>query len=225
MAGPMNQESKAKLLERLAAGRAKIKAAREAAKADGKPDPKPRKARAKKAKTSDGALENPSASPAANEKIAPIDGAPRNAVNAVSAAPVDPTVNKTAPIDVPNLPGDGKEVQSKKDIVKDAEHVAKPPPKNGLSSTGVPEGINDNKLIRSGETGDMSISFHMPGQKDSIKKMLDSDKKDLKPISNAPKPKPAEKTVKNVKEHVPDIKAVEGRAPFSFAAIKKALYQ
>jgi hypothetical protein len=222
---PMNEESKTKLLQRLAAGRAKIKAAREAAKAEGKPDPKPRKARATKPKSSDAALENPAAAQAANEKIAPIDGAPRNAVNAVAAAPVDPGATKTAPIDVPNLPGDGKEVQSKKDIVKDAEKVAKPPPKNGISSTGVPEGMNSNNLVRSEETGDMTISAQFPGQKESIKKMLEADKKDVKPIANAPNPKPKEKTVKNVKEHVPDIKAVQGRAPFSFAAIKKALYQ
>jgi len=32
-------------------------------------------------------------------------------------------------------------------------------------------------------------------------------------------------TVQDVKEHIPDIKAVEAKAPFSFSAIRKTLYQ
>ena len=222
----MNDESKAKLLERLIAGRAKIKAAREDAKARGLPDPKPRKARAKKgAATSDGALKNPAAAQAANETIAPIDGAPRNAENVVAAKPVDPTVNKTTPIDVPGLPGDGKKVESKKDIVADAEKEPKPKPEKGLSSTGKPERYNDNQLLRSEETGDMTISAQFPGQKESIKKMLELDKKENDPLANKPAPNPEEKTVKKVKTHIPDIKATEGRAPFSYSAVRKLLYQ
>jgi hypothetical protein len=89
---PLPEEKKLALLERLKTGRAKIKAAREEAKAKGLPDPKPRKPRAKKVK--DGALVDPAAAPAANEKIAPIDGAPSNDVNAVAAKPVDPSVTK-----------------------------------------------------------------------------------------------------------------------------------
>jgi hypothetical protein len=36
---------------------------------------------------------------------------------------------------------------------------------------------------------------------------------------------PVDVTVEKVKTHIPDIKAVEGRAPFSFSAVKKMLYQ
>jgi len=222
----MNEESKAKLLERLIAGRAKIKAAREEAKAKGLPDPKPRKARAKKGvATSDGALKNPAAAQAANETIAPIDGAPRNAENIVSAKPVDPTPSKTTPIDVPNLPGDGKEVQSKKDIVQNAEDKPKPKPEKGLSTTGKPEKYNDNEMIRSEETGDMTISAQFPGQKESIKKMLELDKKENTPLANKPAPNPEDKTVKKVKTHVPNVNMLEGRAPFSYSAVRKLLYQ
>jgi hypothetical protein len=222
---PMSDESKAKLLERLAAGRAKIKAAREAAKAEGKPDPKPRKARAKKVKSSDGALENPAAAQAANEKIAPISGAPRNAVNTVAAQPVDPTASKTTPIDVPNLPGDGKKVESKKDIVEDAEKESKPAPENGLSSTGRPEKYNDNVMIRERETGNQVIPAQYPGQKESIEKVLETNKKQNKPLAPKPVPNPEDKTVKKVPKHIPDLKATEGRAPFSYSAIRKLLYQ
>lgn len=222
---PMNDEAKSKLLERLKAGREKIKAAREKAKAEGKPDPKPRKARAKKVATDDGALKNPAAAPAANEKIAPIDGTPRNSVNAVAAAPIDPTVTKTTPIDVPNLPGEDKKVASKKDIVKDAEEVAKPPPKKGLSTTGKPEQYNDNEIIRSRETGNQVIEANYPGQKESIEKLLTTNKKENKPLAPAPEPAPPNKTVKKVKTHIPDIKAVEARQPFSYSTIRKLLYQ
>lgn len=223
--GPMTPEAKANLLQRLIAGREKIKKAREEAKAAGKPDPKPRKPRAKKATAGAEALKDPAAAPAANEKIAPIDGAPRNAVNTVAAEPVDPSVTKTTPIDVPNLPGDDKKVESKKDIVKDAEEVPKAPPKNGISSTGKPERYDDNNMILNKETGDMTISAQYPGQKKALEKMLEADKKEDKPLAAKPVPKPKDKTVEKVVKHVPDVKAVEGRAPFSFAAIRKTLYQ
>ena len=222
---PMTDEAKSKLLERLKAGREKIKAARAAAKAEGKPDPKPRKARAKKAKTDDGALTNPAAAPAGREAIPPIDGAPRNAVNAVAATPVDPSKSKSDPIDVPNLPGEGKEVASKSKIVKDAEVVPERAPTKGLSSTGKPEKYNDNNEVRSEATGNTVIPAQYPGQKESIKKLLETNKKEDKPLAPAPVPAPPNKTVRKVKTHVPDVKAVEGRQPFSYATVRKLLYQ
>jgi len=224
----MTPEAKGKLLERLKAGREKIKAARAEAKEKGMPDPKPRKPRKKKMDGVDPAeaIPNPSAAQAANEKVAPIDGAPRNAVNTVSAMPPDPTVTKTTPIDVPNLPGEDKKVGSKKDIVPDAESVPerKDPPK-GLSSTGKPTAVNDNELIANNETGNQVIEMNLPGQKESIKKALKADKKKDKPLVEPSVPNPPEVTVKKVKNHIPDLKAVEGRQPFSFAATRKLLYQ
>jgi hypothetical protein len=222
---PLSEEKKAKLLERLKEGRARVKQMREEAKASGKPDPKPRKARAKKVKTDDGALKDPAAAPAANETIPPIDGAPRNAVNAVAAKPVDPTETKTKPIDVPNLPGEGKKVASKKDIVPDAEAVPEAAPKKGLSSTGKPKKVNVNEEIVNEETGHQVISAQYPGQKESIKKALEANKKEDKPLAPSAVPDPPNKTVRKVKMHVPDVKAVEGRAPFSMSGIRKLLYQ
>lgn len=220
---PMSDEAKSKLLQRLKEGRERIAKARAEAKEKGLPDPKPRKAR--KAKNSDGALDNPAAAPAANETIAPIDGAPRNAVNAVAALPPDPTIAKSKPIDVPNLPGEGKEVASKKDIVPDAEDAPVAKPRKGLSSTGRPTKANVNNEIANEATGNTVIPAQYPGQKESIKTLLSDNKKDDKPLSAAPEPSPPNKTVRKVKTHIPDIKATEGRAPFSFSAIKKALYQ
>lgn len=217
---PMSEENKSKLLARLKEGRERVKAARAEAKEKGLPDPKPRKARKSKA-----VLADPAAAPANNEKIAPIDGAPRNAVNDVAAKPVDPSVSKSKPIDVPNLPGEGKEVASKNDIVKDAAAVPEAKPKKGMASTGKPEKYDDNEVMRSEETGNQAIEVNFPGQKESIKKLLDDNKKENKPLAPAPKPDPPKQTVKKVKTHVPDIKAVEARAPFSFAAIRKVLYQ
>lgn len=219
---PMNEEQKSKLLARLKEGRARVKAAREDAKAKGLPDPKPRKARG--SKTAAGVLKDPEAAPSANDKIAPIDGAPENAVNAVAAMPVDPSVTKSKPIDVPNLPGEGKEVASKKDIVKDAEAVPAAAPRKGLSSTGKPTKANVNDELVNEETGDSMVSPAFAGQKENIKRALKADKKDV-PLASSAVPAPPSKTVRNVKAHVPDMKAVEGRAPFSFSAIRKALYQ
>lgn len=213
---PMNDESKKKLLERLKEGRERVKRMREEAKAAGKPDPKPRKARAKK-------LKDPA--PAANDTIPPISGAPPGAVNAVAAAPVDPTVTKTKPIDVPNLPGEGKKVASKKDIVPDAEAVPEAAPKKGIASAGVPKKYISNEVVMNEETGNQVIETMMPGQKESIKKALATNEAENKPLAAPPKPDPPSKTVRKVKSHVPDVKAVEARAPFSMSALRKMLYQ
>jgi len=216
----MSEENKSKLLARLKEGRERVKKARAEAKEKGLPDPKPRKARKSKA-----VLADPAAAPANNEKIAPIDGAPRNAVNDVAAKPVDPSVSKSKPIDVPNLPGQGKEVASKKDIVKDAEAVPEAKPKKGIASTGKPKKYDDNEVLRSEETGNQSIEVNFPGQKESIKRLLSDNKKENSPLAPTAKPDAPSQTVKKIKMHVPDIKAVEGRAPFSFASIRRVLYQ
>ena len=201
----MDEEKKSKLLARLKEGRARIKAAREDAKAKGLPDPKPRKKRMAKTDT-----------PADNSKIAPIDAAPPAAVNEVAAKPVDPSVSKSTPIDVPNLP------ESKKEIVKNPEAAPEAAPKKGISSTGKPKDYDDNEALREGEPLRQTMEMPFPGQKDAIAKELkDNDK----PLAPAPKPVRPSKTVEKVKTHVPDIKAVEGRAPFSFSAIRRALYQ
>lgn len=212
---PMSEENKSKLMARLKEGRERVKKARAEAKEKGLPDPKPRKSRKPKA-----VLADPAAAPANNEKIAPIDGAPKSAVNEVAAKPVDPSVSKSKPIDVPNLPGEGK-----KDIVKDAAAVPEAKPKKGIASTGMPEKYDDNHVLLSEETGNQAIEVNYPGQKESIKKLLSDNKKENKPLAPAAKPDPPNQTVRKVKTHVPDIKAVEGRAPFSFSAIRKALYQ
>jgi hypothetical protein len=191
-----------------------VKAAREDAKAKGLPDPKPRKKRASKMANTE--------APAGNSKIAPISAAPPAAVNEVAAKPVDPSVSKSTPIDVPNLPGEGKEVASKKDIVKNPEAAPEAAPKKGISSTGKPKDYDDNEAMRSEEVLKQTMEMPFPGQKEAIKKEL-SDKD--KPLAPAPKPARPSKTVEKVKTHVPDVKAVEARAPFSFSAIRKVLYQ
>jgi hypothetical protein len=63
----------------------------------------------------------------------------------------------------------------------------------------------------------------LPGQKESIKKVLRADKK-LKPLAPMSAPVPDEKTVKNVVHHLAT-KAIEGRAPFSMSNLRKLLYQ
>lgn len=217
---PLSDEQKSKLLARLREGRERVKKMREEAKAAGKPDPKPRKARAKK-----GALKDPAAAQAANETIPPIDGAPRNAENVVAAKPVDPTATKSKPIDVPNLPGEGKKVESKKDIVPDAEAVPEAKGDKGLSPTGKPKAVNVNEEIVNKETGSQVISAQYPGQKESIKKALEENKKQDKPLAPSAVPDPPQKTVRSVKKHIPDVKAVEARAPFSMSALRRMLYQ
>ena len=220
---PLSDEAKSKLLAKLKEGRERIKKAREEAKANGLPDPKPRKKRVSK-KATDGAIPDPLADKPANETVAPIDSAPADAVNKVAAKPVDPTETKSKPIDVPALPGEGKKVASKKDIVKDADTEPKPAPEKGLSSTGNPEKYNDNVVLRERETGNQVIPAMLPGQKESIKKLL-KENKETHPLSNTPDPVPKNVTVKKVKTHVPDIKAVEEKAPFSYATVRKLLYQ
>jgi len=194
-------------------GREKVKKAREEAKAKGLPDPKPRKKRMAKTDT-----------PGDNSKIPPIDAAPPAAVNDVAAKPVDPSVSKSTPIDVPNLPGEGKEVASKKDIVKDAEAVPEAAPKKGIASSGKPKDYEYNEAMTTGSSDVLKQTVEMPfpGQKETLKK--DLGEKD-KPLAAAAKPARPSKTVEKVKTHVPDIKAVEARAPFSFSAIRKVLYQ
>ena len=209
----MDAEKKSKLLQRLKEGREKVKKAREDAKAKGLPDPKPRKKRMAKTDT-----------PGDNSKIPPIDAAPPAAVNDVAAKPVDPSVSKSTPIDVPNLPGEGKEVASKKDIVKDAEAVPEAAPKKGIASSGKPKDYEYNEAMTTGSSDVLKQTVEMPfpGQKEALKK--DLGEKD-KPLAAAAKPARPSKTVEKVKTHVPDVKAVEARAPFSFSAIRKVLYQ
>ena len=205
---PMDEEKKSKLLARLKEGRARIKAAREDAKAKGLPDPKPRKKRAAKMANTE--------APANNSKIAPIDAAPPAAVNDVAAKPVDPSVSKSTPIDVPNLP------ESKKEIVKNPEAAPEAAPKKGIASSGRPKDYDDNDAMRSSEVLKQTVELAFPGQKEAIAKEL--KQKDT-PLSPPAKPVRPSKTVEKVKTHIPDVKAVEGRAPFSFAAIRKVLYQ
>jgi len=223
---PMDAEKKAALMKRLAEGRAKVKAAREDAKAKGLPDPKPRKPRAKKVKSAEPvdpkeAIVDPLADKPARETIPPIDGAPADAKNTVAAMPVDPEPTKSSKIDVPNLP----DAAGRKKVVKDAEAVPEAKPRKGISATGNPEKYNNNKIVRDEETGNQAIEAMLPGQKESVEKLLKKDKKEDKPLAPKSEPDPPKKTVKNVFKHVPDLKAVEGRAPFSFAAIRKQLYQ
>jgi len=223
----MSPEQKAALLKRLTEGRAKVKAARDDAKSKGMPDPKPRKARAKKEKkhaevldTKEAVVE-PMANKPARETIAPIDGAPAGATNVVAALPPDPEANATSKIDVPNLP----DKKGRKKIEKDAAELPEAKSRNEISTTGVPEKYNDNVLIRSEETGNQAIPAMYPGQEESIKKLLKKSKMEDRPLAPKSVPDPPEKTVRNVFRHVPDLKAVEGRAPFSFAAIRRQLYQ
>lgn len=224
----MSPEAKAALLKRLADGRAKTKAMREDAKTKNLPDPKPRKPRAKKmagkhAEPVDPkeAIADPLAKQPARDTLPPIDAAPTNAVNQVSAMPPSPEENKTTEIDVPNLPSKKKPTT----MVRDPEAIPEAAPRRDISTTGKPEKYNNNEMIRSLESGDSAISVQYPGQKASIKKMLAVDKKQDRPLAPAPNPTPKEKTVDSVTKHVPDLKAVEGRQPFSFAAIRKTLYQ
>ena len=231
----MSPEAKAALLKRLQEGRAKTKAAREEAKAKGLPDPKPRKPRAKKADAMAGkhaepvdpkeALVDPMANKPAREGAdapRPIDAAKNDAVNQVAAMPPSPEPTMSAKIDVPNLPSK----KNPKKMVADPESIPEAPARNEISTTGKPEKYNNNDMIRSLESGDSAISVMFPGQKESIKKMLDTDKKQDKPLATTPNPTPKEKTVASVTKHVPDVKSVEGRRePFSFAAIRKVLYQ
>jgi hypothetical protein len=219
---PLSPEQKEALLKRLRDGRAKTKAAREEAKSKGLADPRPRKVRKDKKTpaTSDGALKDPMDAKPANETIPPIDGAPPSAKNVVASIPPNPAPNETSKIDVPNLP----DKEGRKKIVEDTETEPKPKNPKGLSRTGVPKKINDNKLIVNEETGDQAISVQYPGQKASIKKMLKANKKD-DPVAPKPVPDPPSKTIKAVPSHTQNLPSVEGRQPFSFSTVRRMLYQ
>lgn len=216
---PMDAEKKAALMMKLKAGREKTAAARADAKSKGLPDPKPRKARKSKKLAVD-----PTAHKAANESIPGIDSATPGSKNVVAEKPVDPAPSMSSHIDVPNLPEDLKK------IVKDPEAKPVRKPKRDVAPTGAPKAYAGNVLLREQESGMMAIETMMPGQKESIKEVLKSNKK-MRVLAPKAQPEPANAaggnnaTVQDVKEHIPDIKATEGKAPFSFSAIRKTLYQ
>ena len=220
---PLTPEKKAELLKRLVEGRAKTKAARAEAKEKGLPDPKPRKVRKDKKGKVDPkeAIVDPLADKPAREEVRPIDGAKPEAVNTVAAEPVVPSPSKTSKIDVPNLP----DANGRKKIVEDAEVLPEAKGPKSLSTTGKTKKIDDNVLITTEETGNQAITNMLPGQKESIKKVLRKNKTENTPEAPAPVPVGPEKTVKNVMSHIPDVKAIEAKAPFSFSAVRKALYQ
>ena len=220
---PLTPEKKAALLKRLVEGRAKTKAAREDAKAKGLPDPKPRKVRKDKKGKVDPkeAIVDPLADKPAREDVRPIDGAKTEAVNTVAAKPVEPSPSKTSKIDVPNLP----DAKGRSKIVEEAEALPEVKGPKALSTTGKTKKIDDNVMLTTEETGNQVISTMLPGQKESIKKVLRKNKSENTPEAPAPVPVGPEKTTKSVLKHVPDVKAIEAKAPFSFSAIRKALYQ
>jgi len=213
----MTPEGKAALMAKLAAGRAHHKKAREEAKAKGLPDPKPRKARKSKML---GSVVDPMSEKPLNESKPGIDAPVPDSKNIVASIPTDPAPSKTSHIDVPNLPEKSK--LSK--IVKNAEKLPVPKESGGLSTTGKPAQVNMNDLLLNEETGMMALNTMMPGQKESIKKVL-SDNKKIKPLSLKPKPEPKNVTVDDVTRHVSDMKSVEAKKPFSFATIRRVLYQ
>lgn len=221
--GPMSAEAKAKLLERLKAGRAKHKDLR-----DKDPTHKPRKPRKKKSmeplpeaqKLDTAEAIDPMSKKPRNETIPGIDAPVPSSVNRISALAVKPVMTESSHIDVPNLPSE----KNLKKIVDNAEDHPEPPQRKGLSSTGKPKKINDNDLLLNQETGMMTIETMLPGQKESIKKLLRKNRK-LEPVANLSNPNPKDATVADVKHHIPDMKSVEARAPFSFSTLRKALYQ
>ena len=209
--GPMSAEAKAALMAKLKAGKAKHAELR--AK---DPSHKPRKPRKKKE-----ALANPLAAKPANETVQPINSATPAAKNVVAEAPTDPAPSKSSHIDVPHLPEESKMKKIVKKPLKEPERK----PEKGLSSTGKPEKYNDNEILRNEETGMMAIEGMLPGQKESIKKLMAKNKKENDPLAPKPQGDVPNVTVKDVKQHVVDVKAVEGRAPFSFSSVRKLLYQ
>ena len=217
----MSPEAKAALLARLKAGRAKHAELRKA-----NTDHKPRKPRKKKGdgnnndKNNDKVIDDPLADKPKNENVAPIDGAKNDAKNVVADKPVAPAPIETSKIDVPNLPE-----KKDKTILKNPEAEPEAPVQGkGLSATGKPKKYTANELLRSEETGMQAIESMLPGQKESIKKTLRKNKT-IDPLAPVAAPNPSEKTVKNVIKHIPDVKAIEARAPFSMSAVKKLLYQ
>jgi hypothetical protein len=216
----MDADKKAALLLKLKAGREKTAAARADAKSKGLPDPKPRKARKSKLAV------DPTAHKAANETVPGIDAPVPASKNVVAEKPTDPTPSKSSHIDVPHLPDEA----GLKKVVKNPEAKPVRKPKRDVAPTGAPTAYSGNELLRSQESGMMAIETMLPGQKESIKEVLKSNKK-LKVLAPKAQPEPANAagghnaTVQDVKEHIPDIKATEGKAPFSFSAIRKTLYQ
>ena len=211
---PMSDEEKKKALERMRAGKAKKDAERKEAKEKGLPDPHPRKKRAPKVKE---AVADPLAHAPANDKIPGIDSAPEK--NPAAKAPIEPTPTATKPIDVPNLPPGKEDVVVKKELKKKAPPAKKP----AVAPEGVPKEVEDQQILTNRETGNQVIPAQYAGQMESIKKAIKKNKT-IK-VAEDVKPNPPDKTVKNVKSHVPDTKAVEARAPFSFSAVRKILYQ
>ena len=209
---PMTPEQKAALMERLKAGKAKTAAARAEAKAKGLPDPKPRKAR-----KLNKAVVNPTSEPPKNDTVPGIQSAEKK--NVVADTPAKPAPEATKPIDVPvpTLP------EHKADVLKKTDQ--KPPRKRrATDGSGKPEAINQTETIQNDATGNQAIENMFPGQLESVKKVLKENKK-IKAPQDKPDPNPAEKTVKNVKSHIPDNKATAGREPFSYSAVRKILYQ
>ena len=213
----LSPEAKASLMAKLAAGRAHHKKAREEAKAKGLPDPKPRKA--KKSKML-GTVVDPMNEKPLNDTIPGIDAPYPDSKNIVAVKPVNPAPSETSHIDVPNLP----EKSKLKKIVKKANVEPVLKSVNGLSTTGVPEQMNANNLLRNQESGMMTLETMLPGQKESIKKVL-TDNKKIKPLAPKPNPEPTDVTVKDVIHHIPNIKSVEAKKPFSFSTVRKLLYQ
>ena len=222
---PLTPEKKAELLKRLVEGRAKTKAARAEAKEKGLPDPKPRKVRKDK-KVKDAvdpkeAIVDPLADKPVRDDVRPIDGAKTQDVNTVAAKPVDPSPSKSSKIDVPNLP----DAKGRGKIVEEAEALPEAKGPKALSTTGKTKKIDDNVMLTTEESGNQVISTMLPGQKESIKKVLRKNKTENTPEAPAPVPVGPEVTTKSVIKHVPDVKAIEARAPFSFSAVRKMLYQ
>jgi hypothetical protein len=226
---PLTPEKKAALLKRLVEGRAKTKAARAEAKEKGLPDPKPRKVRKdKKVKNANAepvdpkeAIVDPLADKPVREDVRPIDGAKSQDVNTVAAKPVDPSVSKSSKIDVPNLP----DAKGRAKIVDDAEVLPEVKAPKALSTTGKTKKIDDNVMLTTEESGNQVISTMLPGQKESIKKVLRKNKTENTPEAPAPVPVGPEMTTKSVIKHVPDVKAIQAKEPFSFSAVRKMLYQ
>ena len=225
---PMTPEKKAAMMERLKAGKAKIAAARKEAKEKGLADPHPRKKRAKKVVTSDGAVQDPLAAQAANDTVRGIDQATKDGV---AKKPVDATPVSTKPIDVPGLPGDAKKTADMKDIVQNAEKKKVVKEGKGLSTTGKPKKVNATEEITNEQTGHQVISAMFPGQTESVKKALKQNKKTVTTAAGSqqeehPNSIADSKTVKNVVKHVPDAASVQGVGkPFSFSAVRKILFQ
>jgi hypothetical protein len=226
----MTPERKAMMMDKLKKGKeAKAKARAEAAAA-GLPDPHPRKKRvSKKARAAtDGALKDPLSEPSTNDTVRGIDQATKEGT---AKKPVDATPVETKPIDVPGLPGDAEKAAKNDDIVKSTLKKKVPKEKKGLTTTGKPAKVNETEMITNEETGHQVISAMFPGQEASVKKALKANKKTVTtaagvPVQEHPNAISDSKTVKNVAKHIPDIKSVEAVGkPFSFATIRKVLYQ